>query len=189
MVFGNTVKKAQIDMLSYIPANSSVVIIGGGTGWIIDEITKIHPAGLKIIYVDSSSKMIELSKKRNLNKNLFEFIQAPIENVILTGQKYDVIITPFLFDGFSQSKCKSVFEQLESYLKKGGLWLYSDFYLYDKSKYWQKIMIRLMYMFFRLTCKIEATKLPLMDVCFSSYELIRKKTYCKNFIITQVFQK
>ena len=34
LVFGQRVKNAQIESLKFIPANSTILIAGGGTGWI-----------------------------------------------------------------------------------------------------------------------------------------------------------
>lgn len=189
LVFGQKIKNAQIHSLQYISSGSNILIVGGGTGWILEEIAKIHSFGLRIMYVDSSSKMIQLSKKRNIALNTIEFIHASIEDVDLSQQKYDVVLTPFLFDNFRQSTALSVFKKLNMSLKYGGYWLYIDFYISDKNKYQQKVVLKLMYIFFRSMCNIEANKLPYMADYFSSYKTISNSYNCNNFIITQVFQK
>ncbi len=81
-------------MLKHIPVNSSVLIVGGGTGWILEDISKLHSTGLTIDYIESSAKMISLSKKKNYMKNEINFINLPVENYILK-KKYDVILTRF----------------------------------------------------------------------------------------------
>lgn len=189
LVFGQRVKKAQIESLKFIPAGSSILIVGGGTGWILDEISKIHPSGLTITYIDKSSKMIELSKKRSVCTNAVTFINDAVENVNLSNQSYDVILTPFLLDCFSQSTFQSVFEKLNDSLKTKGLWLNIDFCLSSESKFWQKAMVKIMYAFFSLTCRIEAKRLPSLSVSFAPYALINRKMFCNNFIKMQVFQK
>jgi ubiquinone/menaquinone biosynthesis C-methylase UbiE len=188
-VFGQTIKKAQIESLAFIPPNADVLIAGGGTGWILEEIAKIHSSGLRITYIDSSFNMIQLSKKRNCALNTITFIQQSIENTDLPPHKFDVVITPFLFDNFSQSTAEFIFTKLDTCLKPNGYWLYIDFYLYPKSNILQKILLKWMYVFFRFTCKIEADKLPNMDNYFSSYKIKAAKNYFKDFITMQVFQK
>ena len=138
-VFGNAIKKSQIDLLPFMPTDATVLIIGGGTGWIIDEIIKIRPSGLNVTYVDISSKMIALSKKRNKGMNTFEFIEASIENVQFTEKKYDIILTPFIFDVLPQSSCQQVFEKLSISLKTKGLWLYADFFFRIKANIGKKL--------------------------------------------------
>ncbi len=191
LVFGSSIKKAQIDLLSLIPSNSKLLIVGGGTGWILEEITKLHPSGLEITYVDSSSKMIELSKKRNPAANQVQFIEASIEDYLQPNASnlYDVIITPFIADCFSQSAWQQVFIKLDASLQPNGLWLYTDFQLNDKSPLWQKLLIKLLYLFFRITCRIPAKQLPDVDGYFSSYKQVSKRMYFAGFIVSQVFRK
>jgi ubiquinone/menaquinone biosynthesis C-methylase UbiE len=186
LVFGKTIKRSQTDQLHFIPINSSILIIGGGTGWILEEISKIR-TGLQITYIDSSSKMISLAKKRNVANNTITFLTSPIEVLKISG-KYDIIITPFLFDMFSQKTCKSVIEKLKGNLKTNGLWLYIDFHIMDTSPVWQKTLLRLMYFFFHVSCHIEAKQLPEIKEYFSSYFVVMKKAYCRNFIISKVFR-
>ena len=189
LVFGQKVKKAQIESLAFIPPNSTILIAGGGTGWILDEIAQKFPSGLNITYIDKSSEMIRLSKKRNYALNTIEFINEDIEDVRLSHQKYNVILTPFFLDCFSQSIFQSIFKKLDDSLMPGGLWLNVDFYLSAASKQWQKVLIKIMYVFFRMTCKIEASKLPSINSGFSQYILSSEKMYCNNFIKAQVFKK
>jgi spermidine synthase len=65
LVFGRTLIAAQVAFLSSIPKNAKVLIIGGGTGWILEEITRLYPSGLTITYVEISANMMALSQKRN----------------------------------------------------------------------------------------------------------------------------
>jgi len=189
LVFGQKIKNAQIKSLQFVPANSKMLIVGGGTGWILEEISKIHHSGLKITYIDNSSKMIQLSKKRNIAFNSIEFINESIEDISLLQEKYDVILTPFFFDNFSQSTAEFVFKKLDASLKKSGCWLYIDFYLSEKSNYLQKILLKVMYVFFRVICKIEARELPAMAAFFSLYKLEEVENYYDGFITMQVYQK
>ncbi|HEY2583916.1 MAG TPA: methyltransferase domain-containing protein, partial [Mucilaginibacter sp.] len=83
MVYGRALINAQVYLLQYIPEGAHVLIVGGGTGWILEEITKIHPSGLQITYVEIAADMIALSKKRNTGNNKVVFINEAIENVSL----------------------------------------------------------------------------------------------------------
>jgi ubiquinone/menaquinone biosynthesis C-methylase UbiE len=188
-VFGQRLKNAQMESLSFISAYFHVLIVGGGTGWILEELTKQHASGLRITYIDNSSRMIALSKKRKTAFNTIEFINESIENSLLPHEQYDVILTPFLFDNFSQSTSELIFKKLDNSLKPKGKWLYVDFCISNKSNYRQQFLLKLMYVFFRVTCNIKANQLPDLKDYFSSYEMIHNKYYSNNFIITQVFQK
>ena len=191
LVFGSSIKKAQIDLLPLIPTSSKLLIVGGGTGWILEEIAKLHPSGLEIIYIDSSSKMIQRSKQRNYAANKILFIEASIEDYLLpdTDNLYNVIITPFIADCFSQSAWQQVFTKLDAGLQKNGIWLYTDFQLNDKSPMWQRLLIKLLYLFFRITCRLKVKELPLVDMCFSLYKPVSESMYFAGFIVSQAFSK
>jgi len=188
--FGKNLVEAQVCLLPHIPANSRVLIVGGGTGWILEEIAKVHQQGLSIEYIDSSAKMIALSKKRNHGANEINFIHLSAENYN-TDKKFDVILTPFFFDIFLPATIQNLFTKLDSLLKKEGLWLYVDF-VYDKktSHLWQKTLLRLMYFFFRVTSHIETQELIDMSPFFNdSYDQISGISHYHNFIKYIVYGK
>lgn len=190
LVFQKSQVNAQVCLLGYVPANSRLLIVGGGTGWILEELTKRFTSGLVIDYVEISSKMIALSQKRNYGKNDVNFINTPVEK--FTGNEtYDIILTPFLFDNFLFDKAELVFNKLDVLLKTNGKWLQVDF-VYDKtkSKLWQKLVLRLMYFFFKVVCNIEASKLINMDIFFNKkYHVVFKTWHFSNFIKSVVYEK
>lgn len=188
MVFGGSLIRAQTYLLSYIKINSNILIIGGGTGWILEEITKLFPSSLDITYVEMSPKMMARSKKRYTGDNQISFITQPIEQVKDLAQ-FDFVITAFLFDNFSQTISNKVFDKIHHLLKPGGLWLYTDFQ--KNNKIWQKILLSSMLGFFKLVCGIEARELPEVLETFESYKYseIASQFYYKQFVIATVSQK
>ncbi|MFI5221696.1 MAG: class I SAM-dependent methyltransferase [Bacteroidia bacterium] len=189
LIFGNKLKDVQLHSLEFISPGSIMLIAGGGTGWILEALSGLHPSGLEITYVDSSSEMIRISGKRNYKKNKVEFINAPIEQVKLKPQSYDVILTPFLLDCFTQPELETVFKNINTSLKGSGIWIDMDFQITSNSTRWQKILIRTMYSFFRLTCKMKANTLPNISNYFSSFELVNQTTYYRSFITFHVYRK
>ncbi|HYJ65914.1 MAG TPA: methyltransferase domain-containing protein [Parafilimonas sp.] len=190
IVFGKSIMKAQIFLLKYIPENSRVLIVGGGTGWILSELSKMYEKGIEITYVEKSAKMIALSKQKNIQHNSVEFINAGIEE-FPTGKKFDIIFTAFLFDNFLPEKIEFVFSKLNQLLKPNGLWLYADF-MNDKmnSKWWQKFLLKTMYLFFKITCNIETQQLINMNSYFSGdYNKLSEKYFYSGFIKSVVYKK
>jgi ubiquinone/menaquinone biosynthesis C-methylase UbiE len=190
IVFGKSIMKAQIFLLKYIPENSRLLIVGGGTGWILSELSKMYEKGIEIMYVEKSAKMIALSKQKNIQHNSVEFINTGIEE-FSTGKKFDVIFTAFLFDNFLPEKIEFVFSKLNQLLKPNGLWLYADF-MNDQmnSKWWQKFLLKTMYLFFKITCNIETQQLINMSAYFSDgYNKLSEKYYYSNFIKSVVYKK
>ncbi|MBB3054907.1 class I SAM-dependent methyltransferase [Mucilaginibacter gotjawali] len=187
LVYGKALIKAQVYLLRFIPPNSNVLIVGGGTGWILEEIVKIHPSGLQCTYVEVAPKMMARSKKRDTGNNQVVFINKAIEDIpFLPG--FDIVVTPFLFDNFTEQTFKQVFNRIHSLLKPGGLWLNCDFQL--KGKWWQRELLKSMFLFFRLICNIEASALPAIEKQFEQYgyETIASQTFFGEFIISEVFK-
>lgn len=188
VVYGKALVEAQVHLLPLIPPNSSILIVGGGTGWILEQITNTHSTGLSITYVEVADKMMALSRSRNVKNNKVTYITQPIENV--TGlTNFDVIITPFLFDNFSPATFTRVFAQLHGLLKPGGIWLNTDFQL--TGKWWQKVLLKSMLGFFRLLAGIESKRLPDIETEFviRDYHLLDSKSFFGEFIKTAAYRK
>lgn len=188
LVYGKALVNSQVYLLNFVPADSRILIAGGGTGWILDELTKIHPAGLQITYVEISANMLALSQKRTTGQNEVIFINNAVENVKFTAG-FDVVITPFLFDNFVNETVDSVFNHLHNLLKPDGLWLNADFQL--TGRWWQNVLLKSMFVFFRLLCGIEASRLPAIEQRFNAagYNVIEDKTFFGDFIVARVYRK
>jgi ubiquinone/menaquinone biosynthesis C-methylase UbiE len=188
LIYGKALVRAQVYLLQYVPPRSTILIAGGGTGWILEEISTLHPSGLKITYVEISAKMMALSRNRNVGSNQVTYINEPVENLDAQNN-YDVLITPFLFDNFTEQTLQTVFAHLHNQLKAGGIWLNTDFR--STGKWWQSFLLLSMISFFRIICRIEAKKLPEIEKCFEKYQLkiIGRKDFFGEFILSTIYQK
>jgi ubiquinone/menaquinone biosynthesis C-methylase UbiE len=187
LVYGNALVNAQLFLLDHIAPGSNVLIIGGGTGWILDELTKLHPSGLCITYVEIAANMMALSKKRDTGSNEVTFINSAIEKLNLPPD-FDVVVTPFLFDNFTEQTLNIVFTHTHKLLKPDGLWLNADFQL--TGKWWQQFLLKTMFLFFKIICRIEASKLPEIEAHFTTngYKVIDENTFFNDFIVTRVYK-
>ncbi|WP_316850276.1 class I SAM-dependent methyltransferase [Pedobacter agri] len=191
LVFGKSQLNAQINQLKNIKKNSSILIVGGGTGWILEEIGKRHPSGLKITYVEISAKMLALSKDRDYGENSVLFIHSSIEDFNLEDH-FNIILTPFLFDNFAKERCHLVFQKLDLRLNKDGLWFLVDFTTQPESgKWWKKLFLKVMYKFFSLISDVEASNLVDMSPYFNDagYKIIEERSYYGQFIKALIYQK
>lgn len=190
VVFQKSIINAQKFLLQHISADSKILIVGGGTGWILEELSKMYNEGIEITYVEKSSQMITLSKQKNIQHNTIEFINKGIEE-FSTEKKFNAVFTAFLFDNFQQEKIELVFSKLNQLLKPNGLWLYADFINHkNNSAWWQKFLLKTMYLFFKLTCNIETQQLIDMSSYFDgSYNKISEEYFYHNFIKAVVYKK
>jgi len=188
LVYGKALVKAQVYLLQFIQPNTKILLVGGGTGWILEELTRIYPSGLNITYVEISAKMTALSQKRNIGNNRVIYINNAIENVDLPND-FDVIITPFLFDNFTGQTLQKVFAHINTVLKPNGIWLNTDFQL--TGKWWQQILLKSMLLFFRIWCNIESKTIINIDPYFNEagYTVIDDRSFFGEFIISKAYKK
>ncbi|WP_154281568.1 class I SAM-dependent methyltransferase [Pedobacter petrophilus] len=191
LVFFKSQVQAQTDQLKYISGNSSILIVGGGTGWILEELAKVHPSGLHVVYVEISQKMIALSQTRDFKDNKVEFINLGVED-FETDQLFDVVLTPFLFDNFAEKRAGKVFHFLDNRLRKPGLWLFVDFSLNSKNgKWWKSLLLKSMYAFFKMIGIVETNRLTDIHPWFKkkTYTLVDQQFYYGSFISGTVYKK
>jgi ubiquinone/menaquinone biosynthesis C-methylase UbiE len=191
LVFGKSIVHAQQVLLPFLDVPCRLLIVGGGTGWILEELAKIHSTGFIITYVEISIKMIDLAKKRDFKQNHVSFIHMPIED-FESPEKFDVVMTPFLFDNFGTERARHVFKRLDQLLIEGGKWLFTDFHIEKKiNGIWQTILLKSMYWFFKTLSHVEASRLPEMEPLFrqGGYLIIDKSFHFHGFIQSVAYRK
>lgn len=187
MVFFKSQVKAQTEQLPYIKHCKSLLIVGGGTGWILKDLNAIAQP-IKIVFVETAIEMIALAKKVATHHHL-EFVHQDIETY-QADPIFDAVLTPFLFDNFDSTKAEKVFEHIDALLAKGGIWLYVDFYVNEKSALWKKTILKAMHLFFRLINVVRVNDLIDATPFFKpNYEVIAEKYYYGHFIKAIVYQK
>jgi ubiquinone/menaquinone biosynthesis C-methylase UbiE len=188
VVFGQALVRAQTAFLPLIPPNAKILIAGGGTGWILEEITKVNASGLHITYVELSEKMLALARKRNAGNNQIIYINSPIEEANLTND-FDVVITPFLLDSLPAPTLNKVIDTCYHLLKPGALWFNTDFQL--TGKWWQKPLLNSMYLFFRMIGCVDTVQLPEIKLYLHEMGLqpLKEEMFFGEFIISVVYEK
>ena len=158
LVYGSAIRDAQLFFLSAIPPNANVLILGGGTGWLLTDLFKTHPE-CKVCYVEASAKMLALAQQQfpAQKKGQVQFILGT-EDSIPTAMPFDAVITAFYLDLFSPDTLRRVIDKVSAALTSTSIWLVSDFT--TPKIWWQKVLLKIMYIFFRRVCGIEATRLP-----------------------------
>lgn len=189
LVFFQAQVSAQKDQLHLIQPDSRILIVGGGTGWILEEISTIYPEGLHITFIEISASMIEMAKKRAVGRNEVHFIHQAVEQYEPIGN-FDVVMTAFLFDNFAMERAATVFNKLYRLLNDRGLWLFADFTLTKGGgKWWKKSLLKLMYFFFRRIARVESHNLVNLDHLFAKLEMVVEKHYYHDFIRSTVYRK
>ena len=186
LIFGKTIRRAQTAYLCDIGPGANVLILGGGTGWLLSELSEVNPT-CKVWYIDASAKMIELSKAVTQNSAQEIVFIHGTEDSIPPDTTFDAVITNFYLDLFPKESCISAIRKIRSVIRANGIWLVTDFL---NTTWWHSAMLGAMYRFFKLTCAIEASALPqwknlLEENAFTEY---KSHEFFGGFIKSAVFR-
>jgi len=183
LVYCGAIQKSQLTFLNQIEGRSNVLIVGGGTGWILNHIPSECAS---VTYVEPSGGMMKISCSRTV-KFPVKYIQKRIEDTTLPSE-FDVIITNFFLDQFDEEEGKKIARKLKDSLKENGTWIFTDFE--DNGKWWQKLLIKFMYSFFVNTTGMRTFQLPPWKGIMNSIDMKNEKfkSYFGNFIVSVCYK-
>ena len=188
MVFGKSIQKAQSVWLDSIPDNGKVLILGGGTGFILEELDRLE-LPLKVTYIEPSSAMMSRARKRLPFKLIeVDFIQDT-HRAAFGMDRFDVVMTNFFLDVFTQDELGKVVQQISSLVDKDGVWLLTDFV--KTGIWWQNALIKLMYLFFKVTAGLEGNRLLNFEAYLSEegYRVVKQKYFYYGMIRSDVYKR
>ncbi|GGK59124.1 class I SAM-dependent methyltransferase [Rufibacter glacialis] len=192
LVYGNAQRRAQAHFLPLIPPEARVLVVGGGSGWILGELLRqSHPA--YVLYLEASSVMLAKAQEKPLAFPAQVEFRLGTQAQLLPEEKFHVVLTPFVLDLFTPPEAFSIMQRLDKALYPGGLWLHTDFHQSSsfRRQLWQKPLLWGMYRFFRWVSRISGQGLPPFEALFIKlgYKPRQEASFYKGFIKAQVFQK
>lgn len=163
LVYGRALQRAQCAALEAgLPASGPrVLVIGGGTGWILLELLSRRPAA-RVLYLEASPRM--LKKARALLSSHLPDALPQVEFRLGTEaalgplDTFDALVTFFFLDLFEPARLQLLLQALQKTRKPGAPWLLADFA--PAQTWWQRALLTAMYQFFRLTTGISGRTLP-----------------------------
>ncbi len=156
IVFGDQLQQARVAFLREIGRPQRVLVVGEGNGRFLAEFVRMHP-NVPVDCIEASARMIALAQ-RAAGAAEVTFIQADITAVALSKNSYDLIVTHFLLDCFSEETLPPLIDRLAEAATAEARWLIADFC--HPPGGWRRlrarVLIGLMYFFFRAVAGIEA---------------------------------
>lgn len=183
LVYGDALEQAQASLLPHLPDMGSVLVIGGGSGWLLEQLLKTGKQ-LDILYLDAAPAMLQRAQYR------YERIQQPHqcsvsfrlgnEQALQPNEQFESIITPFLLDLFPPPRLQQLMQTLAATLTPHGRWLFADFWpVQHPPPLKLQLLIRGMYTFFGLVSGVKAKQLP--DYAFHFKSLGFKQKFSCSF--------
>ena len=156
LIFGNQLIKIQQELITHLPTDGNLLMLGGGNGEILPSIFK-HAPHLSIEYVEASSSMIKLAKKNAPNHQKITFHHKDVHDYI---HKHDHIYAGFFLDLFHEKQIKQLIRKLEK--PKKTTWYIADFQINKntRNRLFRNIQLKLTILFFRLTTQHTINHLP-----------------------------
>jgi ubiquinone/menaquinone biosynthesis C-methylase UbiE len=187
IVFGEHIVHAQHYFLKDIADGSKVLILGGGTGWLLAELLSRNP-NAEVWYVEASQQMIALSREKINDKGNVHFIHGT-EQDIPAEISVDMVITNFYLDLFSSEALAKILPEITTRMKENTRWIATDFVY--QGKWWQSALLQIMYWFFRTVGAIESTRLPLWQAALrqAGWIPVKEKMFFRGFIKTAVYKR
>lgn len=160
IVFGNSLIKAECHFLKNIKADSSLLVVGSGTSEFLEHID--ISLFSRIYCLDKSKKMCQITISRAFNLGFKDKIDVICEDFIdfKTSEKFDIVALPFLLDCQSEQDIPVILNKVEHLTKQRAHMIITDFYRESDNYLIKKVLIKLMYLFFRVSTNISRTSLP-----------------------------
>lgn len=191
LVFGRKLPQAESHFYAQLEDPANILVFGGGTGKCLKPL-QLHYPGATIHFLEASSKMISIASGRTIpNCKPVEFIQGNEQLLVNRSQQYDLVVTSFVLDVFSENRLSKVMDILYKVLRTGGYWIQTDFYVYHSNPWWQKALLRTMFLFFRITTNQQNQHLADFDQYFKArlLEVVAQKMFCLNMVKTVLYHK
>ena len=162
LVFGPAQRRAQQAALAGLPPGAPhVLILGGGTGWVLLEVLRRRPPAT-VLYLEASPKMLARARARLVRACPAAVAQVEFRHgtqaALTTAEQFDSVVTFFVLDCLTLPELPGALARLRAALRPGGTWLLADFRPAHRG--WRRALLALMYAFFRLTTGLRATELP-----------------------------
>ncbi len=176
MVFGDKLDQAAAHFIPQILPGSKVLIVGGGTGNILQD----FPPEVDIVYVEKSLKMMSRAKNKMLGN--IEYINEDFLNY-QPAVIFDFIICPFFLDLFDPVSLSRVIHKIKSMLSPKGQLLVADF------SFQRSILLMIMYISFRILSNISARKIPPIHTTLedSGFELLESRKFLDGLVFSSLY--
>lgn len=177
LVFGEAARRAQTELLPELHDARRALIMGGGTGWFLHALLT-QTAVQHVLYIEKSPNMLQRSHRLLAASaphwiSRVEFRLGTEESLSADDGPFDLIVTNFFLDQFSDSSCALIIERLAAQLTAAGRWLFVDIHMPESG--WErlaaKLLFKLIYSFVGVASQVEARRPPHYQATFDRLQL------------------
>jgi hypothetical protein len=176
---GGLLQRCRTAFLDEIPAPRRVLLAGEGHGRFLTECARRFPDA-RIVVVDASERMLGIAKRR-CGAARVEFVHADLRDWAPEDSEFDLIVTNFFLDCFPADVLEVIVGRLAMHASEDAHWLLADFQVSSRrlERLRCRVILALLYRFFRITCGLQAVELISPDSCLeqAGFRLGRRMTF------------
>jgi ubiquinone/menaquinone biosynthesis C-methylase UbiE len=197
IAFGGALQRARIACLEEIGSPRRALIVGEGNGRFLRELVRRHP-GVEVDCVDASEQMLRLARRRIQRElpdglNRIRFLQRDLTSWAPPEDSYDLVVTHFFLDCFSEEQIADVVGRLARAATTEAIWLLADFCVPPDRfrRVHARALLAAMYRFFRFTAGIEAAALvdPSPFLCAGGFSLSRQHLFRRGMLKSELWRR
>lgn len=180
LVFGKSIAAAQLHFLQTAGSPERILVVGGGTGAILDDLRQHHPEAA-IDFVELSGGMIRRAKRRRGAAGV-RFLACDFRE-FEPEANYDLVVLPFFLDMFNDQTVADMAAAIDAMADASAKLIVADF-LPQPGRTWKRWLLGLTYAFFRVVCRIEAAQLPDWQTHFKGlgWDIVNEPSYFRGTI-------
>lgn len=148
--------RARLALLPELRTAKRILIIGEGDGRFLAALHRQNPDS-NVVVIDRSRRMLDRAARRlPACASNVRFIQHDATEFLATlepSTRFDAIVTLFVLDCLTATEVETMVQCAVRRLTPGGAWLWADFAVPQSwpLRWVAKVMLRLLYWFFRAT--------------------------------------
>jgi len=164
--FGRYLERRRFAFLGEVRTSRRAIVCGGGDGRFLARLLRVN-SHVEVDFVDLSPKMVEVAERRvaGMGRTFRERVRFRVRDVWEFEPRtdgYDLIVTHFFLDCFSEPELAGIVACLGSWAVPDARWIVSDFREAEGpvGRLWTRAVIRGLYAAFRFTTGLRVTRLP-----------------------------
>ena len=159
-------------------------MVGEGHGKFLVPFRRKFPDA-RVVVIDGSARMLEMAKaallKEGLDTEGIRFVHSMIGDWRERERTFDLIVTNFVLDCLTADQMDTIVSKLGSMAMDDAHWLVADFQVAGKgaAKWRSRVILGLLYRFFRMTARLEAQSLVAPDSALAAagFHRVERKTW------------
>jgi ubiquinone/menaquinone biosynthesis C-methylase UbiE len=193
IAFGNKLQTARVAFLDQIDPPKRALVAGEGNGRFLRQLLRKYPA-TKVDCADASARMLQLARERAPSEgSRVRFLHKDLLAWSPEKAAYDLIVTHFFFDCFTENEIETIAQKLARSAKQNAIWLLADFFIPARvfTRLHALASLQAMYWFFRATTRITARRLidPSESLRRHNFHLVTRRSWRFGLIKSELWQR